>query len=232
MSGQKPTIGEVTLSSVWNQQQIPVVLRRTGRGEQLRGRLPYAEDNRRWLRNGRRMAPEWIGGAKAYWELPKSWFNDFVDRALLRYGKVYIVQPYREQEICARACQDARGHECQCSCMGAHHGIGNDGGWFEVSDTFSTRWGERKLACRPYEVAGGRSGKRASPKSRVTSGLNLRPPPAIAMCAGAQSRRADKPFAMSEIVRSVRWHSWQGQSGSGPRRRARRPNSHAVHRCD
>ena len=29
-----------------------------------------------------------------------------------------------------------------------NHGIGNDGSWFEVSDTFSTRWGERELACR------------------------------------------------------------------------------------
>ena len=61
---------------------------------------------------------------------------------------VYIIQPYREQEICARACQEAQGHECQCSCMGANHGIGNDGSWFEVSDKFSTRWGERELACR------------------------------------------------------------------------------------
>jgi hypothetical protein len=24
---------------------------------------------------------------------------------------------------------------------GADHGMGNDGSWFEVSDTFSTRWG-------------------------------------------------------------------------------------------
>jgi hypothetical protein len=32
--------------------------------------------------------------------------------------------------------------------MGANHGAGNDGSWFEVSDTFSTRWGERELACR------------------------------------------------------------------------------------
>ena len=93
--------------------------------------------------------------------LPKSWFNDFVDRALRRYGKVYIIQPYREQEICAQACQEAQGHECQCSCMGANHGIGNDGNWFEVSDAFSTRWGERELACRlltarswPYSWSG------------------------------------------------------------------------------
>lgn len=139
---------EPSLTSVWNQKLIPVVLRRAGRGEKLRVRLPYAEDNRQWLQNDRRTAPEWIGGSEAYWELPKSWFNDFVNRSLLRYSKVYIIQPYREQEICARACQEAEGHECQCSCMGANHGMGNDGSWFEVSHTFATRWGERQLACR------------------------------------------------------------------------------------
>lgn len=138
---------KLSLNYVWGQDAIPVVLRRTGKGQLLRVRLPYVETNRQWLQNGRRTPPAWIAGEK-YWELPKSWFNDFVDRALRRFSKVYIIQPYREQEICARACQEAQGHECQCSCMGANHGVGNDGSWFEVSDTFSTRWGERELACR------------------------------------------------------------------------------------
>jgi hypothetical protein len=139
---------QLTLRNVWKQKHIPVVLHRAGRGERLRVRLPFGDDDGRWLQNGRRTAPEWIGGTAAYWELPKSWFNDFVDRALHSYSKVYIIQPYREQEICARACQEALGHECQCSCMGAIHGVGNDGSWFEVSETFSTRWGDRELACR------------------------------------------------------------------------------------
>jgi hypothetical protein len=137
----------IALKHVWNQKQIPVVLRRTGKGEHLRVRLPFASDNRQWLQDGRRGTPEWIA-AEAYWELPKAWFNDFVDRSLFRYGSVYIIQPYREQEKCSPACQNAVGHECDCSCMGLHHGAGNDGSWFEVSDTFSTRWGERMLACR------------------------------------------------------------------------------------
>jgi hypothetical protein len=58
--------------------------RRTSRGEKLRVRLPLTDDNRQWLQNARRKAPEWIGGSDGYWELPKSWFNDFVDRALQR----------------------------------------------------------------------------------------------------------------------------------------------------
>jgi hypothetical protein len=82
-----------------------------------------------------------IGGSKA-------WFNDFVERSLVQYGNVYIIQPYREQEKCSPACQNAVGHECQCSCMGLYHGAGNDGSWFEVSGTFATRWGSQELACR------------------------------------------------------------------------------------
>jgi hypothetical protein len=136
-----------SLKDIWEQKKIPVVLRRTGKGQRLRVRLPYSAVNRQWLQNGRRTSVDWIDGKK-YWELPKAWFNDFVDRALKKYGKVYIVQPYREQEKCAPACQNAIGHVCQCSCMGKYHGAGNDGSWFEVSDTFSTRWEEQDIACR------------------------------------------------------------------------------------
>lgn len=135
------------LKSVWRQSEVPVILRRGGKGELLRIRLPYSEDNKIWLQNGQRNRPEWIPGGK-YWEAPKAWFNDFVRRALRRYGRLYIIQPFREQEVCAPACMNAAGHECQCSCMGANHGVGNDGSWFEVSETFAVRSGPRQLACR------------------------------------------------------------------------------------
>lgn len=138
---------EDSLEKIWKQDQIPVVLRRTGKGERIRIRLPYAKDNRQWLRNSRRSHPEWIEKGK-YWELPKSWFDDFVNRALSKYRSVYIIQPYREQEKCAPACLNASGHECQCSCMGQNHGAGNNGTWFEVSNTFATRWKNQELSCR------------------------------------------------------------------------------------
>ena len=85
------TLNRLTLNYVGKQKQVPVALRRTGRGEKLRVRLPFADDNRQWLQNGRRTAPEWIGGNQAYWELPKSWFNDFIDRAL--GDRLIISQP-------------------------------------------------------------------------------------------------------------------------------------------
>lgn len=131
----------------WKQRAIPIVLRRNGKGEKLRIRIPPNDDNQDWLRNGRRRIPVWID-SKQYWELPKAWFNDFVNRSLKHYGRLYVVQPYNEQEKCASACMNATGHECECSCMGAYHGTGNDGSWFEVSDAFATRWGGRHLACR------------------------------------------------------------------------------------
>ncbi|QLC26963.1 hypothetical protein HFP57_12385 [Parasphingopyxis algicola] len=135
------------LKAVWNQENIPVILRRGLKGQRLRLRLPYAKSNYSWLRNERRTKPDWKPSER-YWEIPKAWFNDFVDRALECYGRVYVIQPYREQEICAPACMNATGHECQCSCMGANHGVGNNGSWFEVSETFATRWGSQEVACR------------------------------------------------------------------------------------
>lgn len=135
------------LTRVWNQHEVPVILRRTGKGQLLRTRLPYADSNRTWLQDGRRISPTWIS-SKHYWELPKAWFNDIVERALRTYGQIYVIQPYREQETCSPACLNASGHECQCSCMGRNHGAGNDGSWFEISETFATRWGDQMLACR------------------------------------------------------------------------------------
>ncbi|WP_426313525.1 hypothetical protein ACN9MF_17980 [Methylobacterium fujisawaense] len=139
--------GDAQVERVWNQKFVPVAWRHNERGEKLWVRMPYASTNRAWLQKSGKKSPEWIQAHKR-WETPKSWFDDLVDRFLERYGKVYIIQPFREQEKCSPACQNAKGHECQCSCMGANHGAGNDGSWFEVSETFATKWSETQLACR------------------------------------------------------------------------------------
>jgi hypothetical protein len=138
---------ETRLQAALRQTAIPVIVRLTRRGVPLRVRLPYADGNRQWLQNGKRNSPTWLKDKK-HWEAPKAWFNDLVERSLQKYGKLYIVQPFKEQEKCAPACMNAIGHECQCSCMGANHGAGNDGSWLEVSETFATRWGNEQIACR------------------------------------------------------------------------------------
>jgi hypothetical protein len=135
------------VKAIWNQQDIPVLLRR-GKGHKLRMRLPFADENRKWLRISGKSEPEWNSKPK-FWELPQNWFNNLVENSLNRYGKLYVIQPYREQEKCAPACWNAVGHECQCQCMGENHGVGENGsGWFVVSDTFATRWSEQQVACR------------------------------------------------------------------------------------
>lgn len=135
------------LRRVWNQKNIPVILRRTGERERLRLRLPYADGNKLWLESGQKSKSSW-NAERSCWEIPKSWFNEFVEKALNRYGTLYVIQPYREQEVCSPSCQKAVGHECECSCMGANHGAGSDDSWFEVNERFATRWGDRELACR------------------------------------------------------------------------------------
>ncbi|MDI1226922.1 MAG: hypothetical protein PSY14_04475 [bacterium] len=135
------------LEKIWRQQSIPVFYRK-GKGHPLLIRLPYRDDNREWLKNEKRHKPVWDRDKK-HWEVPKAWFNDLVNRAMLRWKKLYIIQPYLEKEVCAPACWNAVGHECQCSCMGERHGSGHpQGNWFTVSDTFAVNWSGREIACR------------------------------------------------------------------------------------
>ena len=114
-------------------------------------KLPYAPGNGDWLRSDHRRKPEWVKQYKC-WETPKSWFEDVVRRLLQRFGRVYVIQPYRTQEKCAPACWNATGVECECSCMGANHGSGDpQGKWHVVSDTLAVSWHGRPLGCRLIE---------------------------------------------------------------------------------
>ena len=143
--------------AIWDNGIIPVVIRRGG-SQPIRLRLRFAKDNRSWLRkDSRKKDPYWDKNGK-YWELPTSRFDEIVSMLLDRFVRVYIIQPYREKEVCAPACMNATGFECQCSCMGANHGSGSSQGWFEVSETFAVRYGTTKLACRLLLKAVGISG--------------------------------------------------------------------------
>ena len=139
---------------VWNQRSIPIVLRRSGKQEKIRVRFPTKSSyhdwfmaDQDWVAGIGKSDPHWNRQLKC-WELPKSWFNKFVVATLEHFGQLYVIQPYREYEVCAPACQNATGHECQCSCMGEHHGTGGDSSWFEICETFAFRWGDKSLACR------------------------------------------------------------------------------------
>jgi len=140
------TNSKKSIEGVWRQKKIPVIYRK-GKPP-LMVRLPYSENNFDWLRDTKLRRPKWNIEYKC-WETPLSWLNDIVTRTLNLYNHIYIIQPYQPQEKCAPACWNAKGHICQCACMGEHHGSQNpDGHWFIVSETFATRWREKVLACR------------------------------------------------------------------------------------
>jgi len=140
--------GEQKIKAIWLQSAIPVVYRE-GKGQPLLLRLPYRDDNYDWLKNDRRTRPKWTPAPGKYWKIPNAWFNDLITRSVKRFGSIYVIQPYRKQEKCARACWEAKGFECECSCMGENHGSEDPGrGWVEIAETFATRWRQRELACK------------------------------------------------------------------------------------
>lgn len=146
------SVDEKRLKAAWNQRSIPIALRRTGEGECTRARLPEAllkgADARSWILAGRKDHYLQWNPAERCWEFPKKWFNGFVETCLSEFAAIYIIQPFREHEVCARACMNAKGHECTCSCMGQRHGSGVSGSWLEVSEAFAVRFSVPELACR------------------------------------------------------------------------------------
>ena len=135
------------LVRIWRQQNIPVIFKQP-KSNPLLVKLPYSQENFAWLRAENRKKPTWNGIYKA-WEVPVSWFDNLIHRALKKYHQVYVIQIYKLQQKCAPACWNAQGFHCECSCMGAHHGSGHPGNsWHEVSETFAFEWGKKQYACR------------------------------------------------------------------------------------
>jgi hypothetical protein len=140
-------INDANLRRVWSQSKVPIVFR-GGPIRPLIVRLPYAPDNRDWLREEKRNRPEWIPEEKA-WSVPKSWFEDLLRRILSKYGAAYVIQPFRRDEKCAPACWNAVGAQCECSCMGENHGSGRpEGRWHIVSETLAVRVRAKEYSCR------------------------------------------------------------------------------------
>lgn len=138
------------LKGIWRQTQTPVLFRR-GMGYPLLLKLPYAPDNRGWIRNGQRSKPIWCDQYKC-WEVPQAWFEKTIRAAFSRFRRIYVIQPVRKQQHCAPACWDAQGIECECSCMGENHGTGHPNGrWYVVSETCAVSWGEREYVAKLME---------------------------------------------------------------------------------
>jgi hypothetical protein len=132
---------------IWKQEEIPVVYKK-GKGEKLKLKLPYDENNGAWIKGTHRNKPIWNQQHKC-WDIPKAWFNETIRRVVQKYGSIYVIQPYSVVKKCAPACKNASGFECDCSCLGEYHGSEDvHDGWKVISDTFAVRWEGRELGCR------------------------------------------------------------------------------------
>jgi hypothetical protein len=114
-------------------------------------KLPFAEDNREWLRGEKRNKPKWQPRDK-FWEVPYSWRGDVIRRAIDRYGAAIVIKRSTSTaEKCAPACWNATNDvtECVCSCGGLYHGThANPGGFYEINETLAVRWegGDKLIA--------------------------------------------------------------------------------------
>lgn len=134
-------------AAIWHQNRIPVIWR-LGKKRPLLIRLPsFVPASGEWLRDEQRRRPQWSDRWNC-WVVPLTWLNRLVRRIVFRFGSTYLIQPFREKEICAPACWNAIGFECECSCMGKNHGMGTpEGKWYIHSETLAIQHKDRKWAC-------------------------------------------------------------------------------------
>jgi hypothetical protein len=209
-----PEMSRPEAIAIWRNGRVPVVFK-PDKSAPILVRVPFTSSNREWLLGSGRLI-SWLEKYSA-WELPVSRFAAIVGLALARYGSVYLIQAFRRLQKCAPACWNAKGPDCECSCMGENHASGHTLE-YEVSDTFAFEWGERKLACRlltrkgglgmPYLSHGDHSRRADAPMQP------LRP-----QVAQAQSGRAAAVSEVPERVVEQRAHAQdrKGAAGEAPR---------------
>lgn len=79
--------------------------------------------NRGWLHAvcGDRARHEFSRAHEA-WAVSRSHLSPLIDATVARFGKAVLLRATTAREQCDVRCREARGDECQCACLGAHHG--------------------------------------------------------------------------------------------------------------
>ncbi|MEU6573565.1 hypothetical protein [Streptomyces sp. NPDC046805] len=103
-------------------------------------KIPPRKGNRGWLHETVGIRSPKLDDDR--WKLPRSCLVRLVTAAIDRYGYIVLWRDMSKLSQCTRACLEATGVECQCSCLGAHHGQ-DAAGWFErVGDAVVAEQGE------------------------------------------------------------------------------------------
>jgi len=192
-------------------------------------KIPPARGNRRWLRGAARIRSPRLDGDR--WHLPRNCLVRLVTAATDRYGCIVVCRDMSRLSRCTRACQEAAGVECDCSCRGAYHGENYAGAWFQrEGDVVVADLGEitrtaivysaRKDDSDPAVYAGELSGRRYTADPARRQGW---PAAARFMCAACLTRRArvwDHCHAhgfvrapLCTACNTRHWGGWQPQHG-------------------
>ncbi|MBJ6616367.1 endonuclease domain-containing protein [Streptomyces sp. I4(2020)] len=201
---------------------------------QVIAELPPRKGNRRWLHEtvGIR-SPEFNGD---HWILPRSSLMRLVTAAVDRYGFIVLWRDMSTLSQCTSACLKATRIECQCSCLGAHHGR-DAAGWFErVGDAVVADLGECIRTGVVYGARGSDAnavlydGELAGERYCVDRiGRRNWPTAAQFMCASCMTARATvwdhchtHGFVRAPLCNRCNtrhWRGWQPQYGRAPHSR-------------
>ncbi|MCT9087318.1 endonuclease VII domain-containing protein [Streptomyces sp. ASQP_92] len=198
---------------------------------QVIAELPPRKGNRRWLRDtvGIR-SPEFTG---KQWHLPRNSLMRLVTASIDRYGFIVLWRDMSQLSQCTNRCLKATGIECQCSCLGEHHGQ-DAVGWHErVGDVVVADLGDCIRTGVVYGARGSDAnaviydGELAGERYCVDrKGRQNWPAAAQFMCASCITERASvwdhchtHGFVRAPLCNRCNtrlWGGWQAQHGRAP----------------
>ena len=150
MQGRLPEVRLVNGRVVAEPDVGPVPMVWLPRDGQVIAKIPAMKGNRRWLHETIGIRSPRLSDGQ--WHLPRNCLVRLVTAAVDRYGYVVVWRDMSRLSRCTRACLEAAGVDCDCSCLGAHHGQ-DSVGWFErVGDVMVTDLGETKRTAVVYST--------------------------------------------------------------------------------
>ncbi|MGW4910805.1 endonuclease domain-containing protein [Streptomyces sp. NPDC004270] len=191
-------------------------------------KIPPRKGNRSWLHETVGIRSPKLDDDR--WKLPRSCLVRLVTAAIDRYGYIVLWRDMSKLSQCTRACLEATGVECQCACLGAHHGQ-DAAGWFErVGDAVVAEQGEYTRTGVVYGPRGSDSsasmydGELVGERYRVDPpGRRSWPTAARFMCASCMTAQASvwdhchtHGFVRAPLCNRCNtryWRGWRPQHG-------------------
>jgi hypothetical protein len=176
------------------------------------------------------------------WHLPRICLTRLVNAAIDRYGYVALWRDMSKLSHCNKACLEATGMDCDCSCMGVFHGEGTHNWYERIDDAMVADRGEVK---RTVVLCGGKTadgapilynGELADRKYHVDRADRVRlgwPVASEFMCAGCLTTQArvwdhchTRGYVRAPLCNRCNTRNWSGCDGhQGMADTGRRPIS-------